>query len=47
MLLLHESHRLAQQLQDLEPLRWSNVIAVQLLELPEKPVVGGPDVDEG
>jgi len=46
MLLLHEAHRLAQELQYLEPLGGCDVVGIQLVELPEETNVGRADVDE-
>src|SRR2546422_3273503 len=46
MFLLHEAHRLAQELQDLEPLGRRDVAGIQLIELSEETNVGRADVDE-
>src|SRR5258708_10749671 len=46
MFLLHEAHRLAQELQDLEPLCGRDSVGIQLIELPEETNVRWADVDE-
>src|SRR3979490_1398658 len=47
MFLLDEAHRLAQELQDLEPLGRGDGVGIQLIELPEETDVRWADVDEG
>src|SRR5258705_11620664 len=46
MFLLDEAHRLAQELQDLEPLGRGDGVGIQLIELPEEANVRWADVDE-
>jgi len=47
MFLLHETHRLVQEFQDLEPLGGRDGVGIQLIELCEETDVGWADVDEG
>ena len=44
--LLHEAHRPAQELQDLEPLGRRDAVGIQLVELREETNVGWADIDE-
>src|SRR3981081_4173253 len=46
MCLLDEAHRLAQELQDLQPLGRGDGVGIQLIELPEETDVRWADVDE-
>jgi hypothetical protein len=46
MFLLHEAHRFAQELQDLEPLGRREIVGIQLVKLPEETSVRWADVDE-
>src|SRR5258705_13416931 len=46
MFLLDEAHRLAQELQDLEPLGRGDGVGIQLIELPEETNVRWAHVDE-